>query len=88
MERFFLRRLRGQTLGQVLMTIGFALIFQDLALLIWGGDPYSLPLPPALSGVLTVGELRFPRYRIFILAVAAVIGAGCGCRWTARGSAP
>ena len=58
------------------MTIGFALIFQDLALLIWGGDPYSLPLPPALSGVLTVGELRFPRYRIFILALAAVIGAG------------
>jgi branched-chain amino acid transport system permease protein len=39
MERFFLRRLRGQTLGQVLMTVGFALIFQDLALLIWGGDP-------------------------------------------------
>jgi len=28
MERFFLRRLRGETLGQVLMTIGFALIFR------------------------------------------------------------
>src|SRR3982751_6659634 len=27
MERLFLRRLPGQTLGQVLMTIGFALIF-------------------------------------------------------------
>src|SRR5256885_881121 len=36
MERVFLRRLHGQDLGQVLMTIGFALIFQDLALLIWG----------------------------------------------------
>ena len=42
MERFFLRRLRGEVLGQVLMTIGFALIFQDLALLIWGGDPYTV----------------------------------------------
>jgi branched-chain amino acid transport system permease protein len=57
------------------MTIGFALIFQDLALLIWGGDPYSLTLPAGLTGVLTVGELRFPRYRLFILAVAVVIGA-------------
>src|SRR5262245_21089448 len=75
MERLFLRRLRSQTLGQVLMTIGFALIFQDLALLIWGGDPYSLPRPAALTGVLTVGELRFPRYRVFILLLAAVIGA-------------
>src|SRR3989449_161075 len=31
MERLFLRRLPGQTLGQVLMTAGFALMFQDLA---------------------------------------------------------
>ena len=75
MERLFLRRLHAQTLGQVLMTIGFALIFQDLALLIWGGDPYSLTLPKSLTGVLTVGELRFPRYRLFILAVAVAIGA-------------
>jgi branched-chain amino acid transport system permease protein len=75
MERLFLRRLAGQTLGQVLMTIGFALIFQDLALLIWGGDPYSLPVPAALQGVLMVGGLRFPRYRLFIMALAVVIGA-------------
>jgi branched-chain amino acid transport system permease protein len=75
MERFFLRRLPGQTLGQVLMTIGFALIFQDIALLIWGGDPYTLPTPPMLGGVLTVGVFRFPRYRIFIMVVAVVIGA-------------
>jgi branched-chain amino acid transport system permease protein len=76
MERLFLRRLSGQTLGQVLLTIGFALIFQDLALLLWGGDPYSLPVPTALQGVVTVGALRFPRYRLFIMAVAVVIGAG------------
>ncbi|HEY2995315.1 MAG TPA: branched-chain amino acid ABC transporter permease [Methylomirabilota bacterium] len=75
MERFFLRRLAGQTLGQVLMTVGFALIFQDLALLIWGGDPYSLPLPAWLQGVVTVGTLRFPKYRIFIMALATLIGA-------------
>src|SRR5882672_10118915 len=75
MERLFLRRLAGQTLGQVLMTVGFALIFQDLALLIWGGDPYSLPLPSWLQGVVTAGALRFPKYRIFIMALATVIGA-------------
>jgi branched-chain amino acid transport system permease protein len=76
MERFFLRRLPGQTLGQVLLTIGFALIFQDLALLIWGGDPYSVRVPASLTGVVTAGALRFPVYRIFILAVAVVVGAG------------
>jgi len=75
MERLFLRRLAGQTLGQVLLTIGFALIFQDVALLLWGGDPYSLPIPGPLQGVLTVGTLRFPRYRLFIMGLAVVIGA-------------
>ena len=75
MQRVFLSRLPGQTLGQVLMTIGFALIFQDVALLVWGGDPYSIPVPPPLQGVIAVGALRFPRYRIFIVVVAVVVGA-------------
>jgi branched-chain amino acid transport system permease protein len=75
MERAFLRRLPGQTLGQVLMTIGFALIFQDVALLIWGGDPYTIRVPAQLSGVITAGPGRFPIYRIFIVAVAVAVGA-------------
>ena len=75
MERLFLRRLSGQTLGQVLMTVGFALIIQDLALLIWGGDPYSIRPPLMLAGVVTAGPGRFPVYRIFIVVVAVVVGA-------------
>jgi branched-chain amino acid transport system permease protein len=69
----FLKRLSGQELGQVLTTMGFALIFQDLALVIWGGDPYTIPVPAALSGSYTVGRLYFPVYRIFIVAVAALV---------------
>src|SRR5437763_8564129 len=49
MERLFLRRLSKQSLPQVLLTMGFALVFQDLALLIWGGDPYTLAAPPFLT---------------------------------------
>jgi branched-chain amino acid transport system permease protein len=69
----FLKRLSGQELGQVLTTMGFALIFQDLALVIWGGDPYTIPVPAVLSGSYTVGRLYFPVYRIFIVAVAALV---------------
>jgi branched-chain amino acid transport system permease protein len=76
MERLFLRRLRGQELGQVLMTVGFSLIFQDLALLIWGGDPYNLPVPAALGGALRLGGIVFPVYRIFIMGVAVAVGLG------------
>ena len=69
----FLKRLSGQELGQVLTTMGFALIFQDLGLLIWGGDPYTIPVPPALSGAFRLGQLYFPVYRVFIVLVAAAI---------------
>ncbi len=74
MERLFLSRLAGQTLGQVLMTIGFALIFQDVALLIWGGDPYTIPTPALLQGVVRAGSGSFPTYRIFIMLVALAVG--------------
>ena len=71
----FLKRLGGQELGQVLTTMGFALIFQDLGLVIWGGDPYTIPAPAALSGAYQIGELFFPVYRIFIVLVAAAVAA-------------
>jgi len=76
MERLFLRRLRSEVLGQVLLTIGFALIFQDVALLIWGGDPYTVPIPAALTGSVRVTGAVFPIYRIFIVGVAIVVGLG------------
>jgi branched-chain amino acid transport system permease protein len=69
----FLKRLGGQELGQVLTTMGFALIFQDLALIIWGGDPYTIPTPGAVSGTYQIGDLYFPVYRLFIIGVASVV---------------
>ncbi len=74
MERLFLRRLERQPLAQVLMTMGFALVFQDLALFIWGGDPRSIPVPHLLAGRLRAGPVVFPVYRIFIIAVAVAVG--------------
>jgi branched-chain amino acid transport system permease protein len=69
----FLKRLSGQELGQVLTTMGFALIFQDLALVLWGGDPYTIRVPAYLSGSWQVGGLFFPVYRVFMVGVAAIV---------------
>jgi branched-chain amino acid transport system permease protein len=76
MVRVFLRKLSGNDLGQVLITMGFALIFQDVALLIWGGDPFTINVPKALSGSVEVGPLFFPKYRVFIVLMAVLIGLG------------
>ena len=74
MVRVFLRKLAGNDLGQLLITMGFALVFQDLALLIWGGDPSTINVPNFLNGPLVVGHFYFPRYRIFMVLVAIFIG--------------
>ena len=74
MERLFLRRLTKQSLPQVLMTMGFALVFQDLGLLIWGGDPYTLAVPAVLARSVQAGPVLISFYRLFIIAVAFAVG--------------
>jgi branched-chain amino acid transport system permease protein len=44
-ERLILRRLPGNELGQVLLTLGVAYIIADACLMIWGGDPIPVPTP-------------------------------------------
>jgi branched-chain amino acid transport system permease protein len=74
MQRVFLRRFAAEPLAQMMMTMGFALLFRDLALMIWGGDPFSLAYPPMLRGSVEIGEVVFPRYRLFVIVVAALVG--------------
>jgi len=74
-ERLFLRRLRSQPLAQMMMTMGFALVFRDAALMIWGGDPFTLPYPARLSGSVDAGDVVFPTYRLFVIVVAAIVAS-------------
>lgn len=73
-ERLLLRRLRGQELPEVLLTIGAAFVIADVCLAVFGGEPQSVPAPPSLQGGMAIGSLVYPRYRLFIMAVALLIG--------------
>jgi branched-chain amino acid transport system permease protein len=72
-ERTLLRRLAGQELPQVLLTLGLAFIIGDVCLMIWTGDPWQPATPPQLQGAVQVASLFFPVYRLAIVAVAIVI---------------
>lgn len=73
-ERFLLRRLRGQELREVLLTIGIALLIGDVTLVVFGGHPRSLE--PPVPGSVALGPLFYPAYRLFIIGLALVIGLG------------
>jgi branched-chain amino acid transport system permease protein len=75
MQRFFLRRFASQPLPEMMMTMGFALLFRDGALIIWGGDPFTLAYPAFLRGSLEIYDVVFPIYRLFVILVAAAVGA-------------
>ena len=60
MQRFFLRRFAAQPLAQMMMTMGFALFFRDAALMIWGGDPFTLDDAPVACGLDGSGRGRVP----------------------------
>src|SRR5205809_2466050 len=74
MERLFLRQLGFDPLRQVLLTVGFAFLFQQAALDLWSGNNFDINPPEALTKTIVVGGLFLPLYRIFMIATAAVIG--------------
>jgi branched-chain amino acid transport system permease protein len=74
MERVFLRPLGFDPLRQVLLTVGFALLFQQAALDIWGGDSLDITPPAALTQSIVIGGLYLPLYRVFMIGIAAAIG--------------
>ena len=61
-------------LRQVLLTVGFAFLFQQAALDIWGGNNMDINPPSAFTRSVVVGGVYFPLYRVFMIAMAIAIG--------------
>ena len=68
-----LRFVRGVELRQVLLTLGVAFVLNDLALVLWGGDTFSIQVPAFLDGPAEFGSITYPIYRLFVLLVGIVI---------------
>jgi len=76
-EFFLLRRMVGQdVIYQLLLTFGLALIIQELVVIIWGSMPMSFPTPKILRGVVDLGFMFYPKYRLFILIITPLIMLG------------
>ena len=76
LERFLLRRLPGQQLAQVLVTLGVSFMAADFCLMVWGGDPINVAAPGELAGFLRAGPLVVPYYRLAVIIIAFVVAIG------------
>lgn len=73
-ERVVLRRLAGNSLSQVLATLGVAFVIADSCLWLWGGDPRPVSAPAMFSGGAQLFGLTFPFYRLAVVGFSVVIG--------------
>lgn len=74
LERLWLRHFyRRSDLDQVILSFGFALVFVDIAKMIWGRDVHGMAMPGWLSGALSIGAMTYPIYRLAIIVAGVAL---------------
>lgn len=73
LDRWLLERVKDAELKQVLLTLGVAMLLNDQALVLWGGDARTIPVPELLQGAAQLGSLYYPKYRLAVLASGLLI---------------
>lgn len=77
MEMTLLRPLhRRDETSKLLVTLGVALVTLQVIEMIWGANPLSLDAPAFTRGIVRIGDVIYPGYRIFLLAVATLLMGG------------
>jgi branched-chain amino acid transport system permease protein len=76
-ERFILRRFyTADPILSLLVTFGLALVAEQAIRMIWGAAPLPASMPQGFKGAVTLGDFLFSKYRLFLLAVVAMVLAG------------
>ncbi|HZH55576.1 MAG TPA: branched-chain amino acid ABC transporter permease [Burkholderiaceae bacterium] len=78
LDRIALSRLYDRDhLDQVLATFGLILFFNELARMLWGPSPVYMEVPEALGGAVQFFGIRYPAYRLLVLAAGLLVALGC-----------
>ncbi len=76
-ERFLLRRLyKEPDIYILLLTFGIMMVLEEGIRLIYGDLGKPIAVPEALSGVVNLGFMYYPAYRLLIIGVMALCTAG------------
>ena len=72
-ERVIVRPVYGQHLKQILVTIGGAIIGEELIKVVWGPAQIPLPPPEALRGSILLGNASVEKLRLVAVVIGVVV---------------
>lgn len=73
-EKLLLRRVYAKPHEfHLLVTVGLALVVQEVVIVIWGPLGNSVATPDLLQGVVMWGDFVYPIYRLFVIGFTAVL---------------
>ncbi len=73
-ERFLLRKVHAAgLLSELTLTIGVMLVIYEAVKVFWGTENLPLKLPPLLRGLVNIGGMDYPPYRLFIIGLSLVV---------------
>jgi len=74
MERFLLRKIHAfGHIGELILTIGASLVILDGVKAFWGTVNLPLQIPDILQGMVNIGGLEYPAYRLFVIVLALFV---------------
>ncbi len=74
LERFLLRKVHASGhAGELILTLGISLIIAETVKAVWGTESLPMPLPKGLGGLVWLGGIDYPIYRLFIIGLSIVV---------------
>ena len=73
MERVIIRHFYARPLeDQLLVTFGLAICIVEIVRLVFSSQSMSVPPPPPLAGITSLGFMLYPTYRLAVVGIVAV----------------
>jgi branched-chain amino acid transport system permease protein len=74
LERFLLRRIHAFGLmSQLVVTVGVSLVILAGVKIFWGTESLPVKIPPILRGLVMIGGMDYPIYRLFVIGLSLVV---------------
>ncbi|MBA4392389.1 MAG: branched-chain amino acid ABC transporter permease [Desulfobacca sp.] len=74
LEKFVLRKVHaGGHLSELIVTVGVGMVVMAAVKIFWGTESLPVKIPDVLTGLINIGGLEYPIYRLFIIGMALLV---------------